>query len=223
LTILSKPLNLVQDIQTFKFGSVEFCEGDTQEAKLEHIFFDEWAVLIRTAVIGVLAYVSLIALLRVSGKRTLSKMNAFDFVVTVALGSTLATVLLNKDVTLAQGALAFALLIGMQFAVTWSSVRARWVRRLATGEPALLLYQGVFLPVALQWARVTEDEVQAAVRAAGLAKLEEVEAVVLETDGSFSVVRRSKRAGESSLLGVKLPEPRDSERATSGPNPLKDM
>jgi uncharacterized membrane protein YcaP (DUF421 family) len=223
LTTLSKPLNLVQDVQTFKFGSVEFCEGDTQEAKLEHIFFDEWAVLIRTAVIGVLAYVSLIDLLRVSGKRTLSKMNALDFVVTVALGSTLATVLLNKDVTLAQGALAFALLIGMQFAVTWSSVRARWVRRLATGEPALLLYQGVFLPVALQWARVTEDEVQAAVGAAGLAKLEEVEAVVLETDGSFSVVRRSERAGESSLLGFKLPEPRDRERATSGPNPLKDI
>jgi hypothetical protein len=138
---------------------------------VEHIFFDNWAVLIRTAVIGTLAYVSLITLLRLSGKRTLSKMNAFDFVVTVALGSTLATILLNKDVALAEGVLAFALLIGMQFAVTWSSVRARWVRRLTTGEPALLLYQGAFLPIALRWARVTEDEVRAAVRAGGLAGL----------------------------------------------------
>jgi uncharacterized membrane protein YcaP (DUF421 family) len=100
--------------------------------------------------IGVLAYVSLIAFLRLPGKRTLSKMNAFDLVVMVALGSTLVTVLLNKDVSLAQGALAFALLIGMQFVVTWSNVHARWVRRLATEEPALLLHQENFLPVALR-------------------------------------------------------------------------
>lgn len=90
-------------------------------------------------------------------------MNAFDLVVTVALGSTLATVLLNKDVALAEGALAFALLIGLQFIVTWSSVRVRWVRALATGEPQMLLLRGKILSAALQHARVTEDEVRAAV------------------------------------------------------------
>ena len=50
-------------------------------------------------------------LLRVSGKRTLTRMNAFDLVVTVALGPTLATVLLTKSVALADGLAAFALLI----------------------------------------------------------------------------------------------------------------
>jgi uncharacterized membrane protein YcaP (DUF421 family) len=172
---------------------------------LEKILFDNFPALLRTAVIGVLAYASLVALLRISGRRTLSKMNAFDFVVTVALGSTLATILLNKNVTLAQGVLAFALLIGMQFAVTWSSVRTRWVRRLVTGEPALLVYQGRVLPAALRSARVTEDEMWAAVRSAGLEALDEVEAMVLETDGSFSVVRRNGNARESSLTGIKPP------------------
>ncbi|HBP89452.1 MAG TPA: DUF421 domain-containing protein [Nitrospiraceae bacterium] len=172
---------------------------------MEHIFFDNWQALFRTGLISVLAYVSLITLLRLFGKRTLSKMNAFDLVVTVALGSTLATILLNKDVTLAQGVLALALLIGMQFVVTWSSVRVRWVRKLATGEPTLLLYQGVFLPAALRWTRVTEDEVRAAVRNAGVATLDEVQAVVLETDGSFSVVRSGGGSGESSLTGVSQP------------------
>jgi uncharacterized membrane protein YcaP (DUF421 family) len=156
---------------------------------MERIFFDGWDSLLRTVVIGVLAYVALVVCLRVSGKRTLSKMNAFDLVVTVALGSTLATILLSKDVTLAQGVLALVLLIGMQFAVTWSSVRLRWVRRLVTGEPALLVHRGQLLPSALRKARVTEDEVRAAARAAGLPALEEAQAVVLETDGSFSVVR----------------------------------
>ncbi|MEZ6111860.1 MAG: hypothetical protein R3C99_12705 [Pirellulaceae bacterium] len=73
---------------------------------MRQIFFDNAFSLFRTLVMGVLAYVCLIILLRVSGKRTLSKMNAFDLIVTVALGSTLATVLLSKDVTLAQGSLA---------------------------------------------------------------------------------------------------------------------
>lgn len=176
---------------------------------MELVFFDSWDALLRTALMAVLAYVSLIVLLRISGRRTLSKMNAFDLVVTVALGSTLATVILSKNTTLAQGILAFALLIGMQYLVTWSSVRAYWIRQLVTGEPALLLYQGGFLRAAMKKARVTEDEVRAAIRASGEADVAAVAAVVLETDGSFSVVPRKPGGSEPSLQGVTLPGTRN--------------
>lgn len=159
--------------------------------------------MLRTLFVGVLAYVTLVVFLRIAGKRTLSKMNAFDLVVTVALGSTLATILLSRDVALAEGALAFALLISLQFVVTWSSVRIRWVRRMATGEPMMLLYSGQFLPEALRKARVTEDELRAAVRSAGIESLEKVHAVVLECDGSFSVVQSDEGGNSSSLLDVK--------------------
>ena len=81
-------------------------------------------------------------LLRVSGKRTLTKMNAFDLVVTVALGSMLATVLLTRSVALAEGLTAFVLLIFLQFVLTWLSVRSRAVSRLVKSEPTLLVYQG---------------------------------------------------------------------------------
>jgi uncharacterized membrane protein YcaP (DUF421 family) len=173
---------------------------------MELIFFNGWDSLFRTVVIGIMAYASLILILRVSGNRTLSKMNAFDLVVTVSMGSTLATILLNKDVTLTQGALAFALLTGMQFAVTWSSVRVSWIRKIVTGEPMMLLYQGSFLTTALLRARVTEDEVFAAIRSTGLEALDEVKAVVLETDGSFSVVRKRGGSGISSLKRVRITE-----------------
>ncbi len=166
------------------------------------MLFNGWDNLLRTLIVGVLAYVALVVFLRISGKRTLSRMNAFDLIVTVALGSTLATVLLARDVALADGALAFALLIVLQFVVSWSSVRARWVRRLATGEPLMLLYCGEFLPATLQQARVTEDEVRAAIRSAGVDSLGKVHAVVLETDGSFSVVLPSEGGDGSSLVGV---------------------
>lgn len=59
-------------------------------------------------------------------------MNAYDLVVTVALGSTLASALLTKDVALADGALAFALLIGLQF--IWGRSRQSCWRR--TARPA---------------------------------------------------------------------------------------
>ncbi len=179
---------------------------------MEQLFFDQGSALLRTLVIGVLAYASLIVLLRISGKRSLSKMNAFDFVVTVALGSVLATVLLNKDVSLAQGVLALALLIGLQFIITWLSVRVGWVRRLVTGEPSLILYRGQFLPDGLKRARITRDEVRAAVRAEGLATLDQAEAVVLETDGSFSIVKTGNGTAESSLTGIDHPAVRDKTK-----------
>ncbi|WP_083001817.1 DUF421 domain-containing protein [Halomonas sp. GT] len=170
---------------------------------MDIVFYNGWESLLRTLIVGVLAYGVLVAFLRISGNRTLSKMNAFDLIVTVALGSTLATVLLSKDVALTEGALALALLISLQFVITWLSVRVSWVKRLVTGEPLMLLYQGEFLTSSLRQARVTKDEVRSAVRSSGLASLEAAQAVVLETDGSLSVVKREDEGTGSSLNGVR--------------------
>jgi uncharacterized membrane protein YcaP (DUF421 family) len=131
------------------------------------MFFDSWAGLLRVLVVGTLAYAALVVLLRVTGKRTLSKMNAFDLIVTVALGSTLATVLLSKDVALAEGVLAFALLVLLQLAITWLSVRSERFQALVKAEPRLLLHQGRLLPEPLRRERVTGEEIRAAVRSQG--------------------------------------------------------
>lgn len=165
------------------------------------IFFHSASDLVRVVVVGVCAYISLIVLLRVSGKRTLSKMNAFDFVVTVALGSTLATILLSKEVALLEGVIAFITLITLQFVISWLGVRSETVRRLVKAEPALLFYQGRFIEKNLMQERVTRDEVHAAVRSQGLAAMESVEAVVLETDGTFTVLQSSHEEA-TALRGV---------------------
>lgn len=167
--------------------------------------FDNWPSLLRVVISGVGAYVCLIIFLRIAGKRILAKMNAFDLVVTVSLGSTLATIALSQDVTLSQGVLALAVLIGLQFVITWSSIRVSWLRSFVTGEPALLLFRGEFLSDALLRERVTKEEIRAAVRAAGIFAMDAVEAVVLETDGSFSVVRRGEETRSSSLGQIKTP------------------
>ncbi|MBW3635645.1 MAG: DUF421 domain-containing protein [Armatimonadetes bacterium] len=167
------------------------------------VFFAGWPGIARTALVAVLAYAALVLILRISGKRTLSKMNAFDLVVTVALGSILATILLSKDVALAEGVTAMIVLIGLQFVVAWLSVRYKAVSRLVKSEPALLLHRGEFCHEALRRERVTENEVRAAVRSQGIASLEAVEAVVLETDGGFNVVPASSSGGDSALANVR--------------------
>lgn len=162
------------------------------------MFFDSWSGLVRVVVVAPLAYLALIILLRVSGKRTLSKMNAFDFVVTVALGSTFATVILSSDVALAEGVTAFLTLIVSQFLITWLSVRSKAVKRFVKSEPSLLFHQGEFLDRAMKRERVTQEEVLAAVREKGQVALGEVGAVVLETDGTFSIL--SGASAERSTL-----------------------
>jgi uncharacterized membrane protein YcaP (DUF421 family) len=154
----------------------------------EPIFFDSWFGLVRVALVGSVAYVVLIVMLRTSGKRTLSKMNAFDFVVTVALGSTLAAVLLNKTIPLMEGILALALLVYLQFAITWLSVRSTRFQDLIKAEPTLLVHESRYLDAAIREQRVTRAEISAALRNNGKAGISEVRSVVLETDGSITVV-----------------------------------
>lgn len=167
------------------------------------MFFDSWAGIGRTALVGALAYVALVAMLRVSGKRTLSKMNAFDLVVTVALGSTLATILLSKDVALAEGLTAFALLIALQFVVATLSVRSQRFQTLVKAQPALLYYEGDFLDEPMRRERVTREEIIAAARSQGVLSMSDAAAVVLETDGSFSVLKGKAGEDGSALRHVR--------------------
>lgn len=157
--------------------------------------------LLRVLVVGPLAYLLLIAVLRVSGKRTLAKMNAFDFVVTVALGSTLATVLLSKDVALAEGVLAFVVLAALQFVIAWAAQRASPIEAAIKSQPRVLLLDGEIDQAALLDERVTREEVAAAVRKGGYGDLGAVAAVVLETDGSFSVIVRDEAGDRSAFPG----------------------
>jgi uncharacterized membrane protein YcaP (DUF421 family) len=166
------------------------------------MFFDDWAGLLRTVVIGVCAYAALLVLLRVSGKRTLSKMNAFDFVVTVALGSTLATVLLSEDTALAKGVVALALLILLQFIITWLSVRSASFSRLVKAEPRFLFRKGEYIRSAMKAERINEGEILQAMRSQGILGQDQVEAVVLESDGSLSILKKAPDSGNTVLSNV---------------------
>ncbi|WP_258725236.1 DUF421 domain-containing protein [Cellulomonas sp. NS3] len=163
------------------------------------MWFDSWSDLIRVGLVGAAAYVTLVVLLRLSGKRTLAKLNAFDLVVTVALGSTLATILLSTDVSWVEGVAAMVLLVGVQFLVSWGSARLPRGRAFVTSRPTVLLRDGVPLDDRMRQQRVTLAEVRQAVRSTGVGGLDLVAAVVLESDGTLSVITLAQ-SGDGSAL-----------------------
>lgn len=176
-----------------------------------HFFFNGWESIARTATIAVLAYPAMLMLVRLNGHRTLAQLNAFDFIVTVALGSTLATALLSKDVALAQGIVAFAFLIGMQHGLSRTATWSNQLERLLNGEPTLLACRGEMLFKAMKKSRITNDEVLAALRSEGLSSLKEAEAVVLETNGRLSVVRRPSTPSVTAVEPIAGYVPRTKE------------
>lgn len=156
---------------------------------MENILFDSWDSLFRTVVITVLAYAGMVFFLRISGKRTLTKMNAFDFIITIALGSTLAAVSLNKNIALLDGMTAFFLLIFLQFILTWLSVRNKKVKNLITSSPSLLVYKGEIQEGMMKRERMTVDEIKMAARSQGIEDLSHVDILILETTGDISIIK----------------------------------
>ena len=179
------------------------------------MFFDGWWGPLRIVVVGTLAYVALLALLRVFGKRSLSKWNAYDLVLTVALGSTMANVVL-ANTTLVEGLTGFLLLLVLQFLVTTTAVRVRGFQTKLASRPTLLLARGRPLADTLRRQRVTQEEILAAVRAKGLGSLDDVAAVVLETDGNFSVIPNDGLGDGSSLADVPGAEDLRGKRVPDG-------
>ena len=157
---------------------------------------------ISTIVLGSIAYVSIIIMLRISGKRTLSKWNSFDFVVTIAFGSILSSILLSTKDSFGTGIFGFALLVLFQYILTWVSARSSLVQKFVKAKPALLLYKGQLRDNVLKRERVAEREVLAALRANGLGAIEDADAVVLETDGSLSVIADLSHSTASALKDV---------------------
>ncbi len=167
---------------------------------MENLFFENWTGLFRVGITTILSYLLLIIILRVFGKRTLAKMNAFDFVVTIALGSILSSVILNKDIPLLEGMLALGLLIGLQFCLTFISVRNKKFKKLISSKPTLLFYKGELLNDVLKSERVSIQEVNKAVRTNGFSNFDKIQAVVLEPTGDISIIKENDKEVNSTTL-----------------------
>ena len=165
--------------------------------------FSDLNPFIEVPIAGTITYIAIIIMLRLSGKRTLAKWNSFDFVVTIAFGSILASALLSTQDVFGKSILAFALLVIFQFVITWISVRSSVIQKLIKSEPSLLLYRGEMQHDVMKKQRIAEGEILAALRNSGVSAIEDADAVILETDGSFSVLQNIDSSSASALRDVR--------------------
>jgi len=170
------------------------------------VFFDNWPAVWRIVLVASVVYVALVLALRIAGARALAKMSAYDLMVTVALGSILATIPLDKNVTLVDGLTTIATFLVLQHVLSWVLKRSGWSRWAVKCKPVLVLYEGQMLEDRMHAVNVTDEEVRAVVRAAGKASLGECLAVVLENDGNWSVIDSGDHPDHSALDGIDVPE-----------------
>ncbi len=134
------------------------------------------------------AVIVVIALTRLNGLRSFAKMSAFDFALTIATGSVLASVILPSGSTPGVGLAAIAGIFVVQRVVSVVRQRSTRVKHLADNAPLLLMDGPRILHDNLRAARVPESDVLAKLRAANVLSVETVRAVVLETTGDISVL-----------------------------------
>lgn len=136
-------------------------------------------------------YLALVIFTRISGKRSFSKMSSFDFAVTVALGSIMATVILSKSVSLPQGIIGLGILYFIQIAVAYLR-RFNTIQNLIDNKPTYLMKDGKVLIENLRKCKVTESDLKAKLREANVIQLSEVKAVIFESTGDISVLHGSE-------------------------------
>jgi uncharacterized membrane protein YcaP (DUF421 family) len=191
------------------------------------MFFHTWSDIIRIVVVATLVFAMMVALLRVVGQQALAKMSGYGIVVTITLGSIVATVIMSRQATLSDAAAAVITLLALQEITRWFQARYLRVHHTVREAPRVMLWNGQLYEERLRAASMSADEVRAAVRQAGIVSLTDVRAVILENDGEWSVIPMSAPLGdESALFGIEIPgraargHPRDANTQTADPRRL---
>lgn len=148
--------------------------------------------LLMTFLSGVGIYLALILLTRLVGLRSFSKMSSFDFAITVAFGSVIASTILTDTPSLLTGAFGLVVLFGIQYAVSKSRRLTDFVGRLVDNRPLVVMVGDEILSDHLHESRLTEDDLKSQLRRAGITHPNQVLAVIFETTGDVVVLKKNE-------------------------------
>lgn len=164
---------------------------------MDMIFFDSIDKLGRIVLMTVMVYVLVVMVTKVSGKRSTSQLNNFDWIVTVMIGSLGASTILLKDIPFIEGVSSILVLYLLQFLVTKYASISPQFSNFILSEPRIVFYQGQFLPEAMRAERLTRQELECAMRSEGVNRLEDVEAIVFESDAQLTIIQKPSSADGS--------------------------
>lgn len=149
-----------------------------------------WELILRAVVV----YVFLIVLLRVTGKRQVGQLAPLDLVLLLVLSNSVQNAMNGGDNSLAGGLISAAVLVGLNFALSALTYKNRRLESWLEGHPEIIVHNGKVLQEAMTRTKLTHRELNAAIREAGCATLDDVKLAVLENTGEISVIARAPKA-----------------------------
>lgn len=165
-------------------------------------------------------YAALLVCSRLAGLRSFSKLSGFDFPVTVAFGSLLATVIATQNPPIVQGVAALVALFSLQMFFAQLRLKFRWVEGLSTNTPRLIMIGNEILHDQMAKAKITQGDLLNKLRAANVLHRDQVLAVIAETTGDITVLHRSSDAErfDPEMLDGVIGAERFTEWAKDQPN-----
>lgn len=145
-----------------------------------------WELLLR----GIIVYIFLLFLLRLTGRRQTGMLTPFDFILLLILSNTVQNSMNGGDNSLGGGLFLAATLITINGLMLFLSRHFRLINWMLVGRPLFLVRDGAVQEKVMHRERITHHELMAALRAAGLANIEQAKDVILETNGTISVIQR---------------------------------
>ncbi|HVO49411.1 MAG TPA: YetF domain-containing protein [Thermoanaerobaculia bacterium] len=141
---------------------------------------------------GVVVYVFLLVLLRLTGRRQVGQLAPFDLVLLLVLSNAVQNSMNGGDNSLVGGLISASTLVALNFAVGSLTYRSKRLESLIEGRPQLLIHNGTLFEEVLRSAKLTHHELNAALRRGGCACVDDVHSAVLENNGSISVTPKVK-------------------------------
>jgi len=142
-----------------------------------------WEFIARAVVV----YIFLLVILRITGKRQVGQLAPFDLVLLLVLSNALQNSMNGGDNTVTGGLISAVTLIGLNWLLGYATFRSKKIGRFVEGRPQVIVHNGHVYRDIMQNERLTQDELDAAIRLAGCASIHDVHFAILENNGQISV------------------------------------
>jgi uncharacterized membrane protein YcaP (DUF421 family) len=148
-----------------------------------------WEFLAR----GAIVYLFLIVLLRLSGKRQVGQLAPFDLVLLLVLSNAVQNSMNGGDNSVIGGLISASTLVALNWIIGYATFRNKRFEQFVEGKPQILIHDGHVYRDVMNRERLTQHELEAALRAAGCAAVTDVHFAILENNGQISVRRKDSR------------------------------
>ena len=143
---------------------------------------------------GVLVYLFVYVIFRILGKRSLSEITTFDFVLLLIISETTTNALMGEDFSITACFIMVCTLVGVDYLFSLVKEKIPWFQVASEGAPLVIVVNGKPLHKRMEKSKVDEDDIMEAARLTqGLQHMEEIKYAVLERDGSISIIPKSKK------------------------------